>query len=79
MTSQKEDFCSLINHIHNEACEHPMIIHNGHIDYIVEGELHHVHDGHCDNHGSIFIVDKMSELQKAGFVSGMIDTGIQGY
>jgi len=56
-----------------------MIIHNGHVDYIVEGELHHVHDGHCDNHGSVFIVDKFSELQKACQVTGMIDPCAPGY
>lgn len=25
--------------------------HGNHIDYIVDGQLHHVHGNHCDNHG----------------------------
>ena len=78
----KEDVCvcSLTQHVHSEGCEHPMIIHNGHIDYIVEGQLHHVHDGHCDNHGSIFIVDKFMQLQKVQRANKMYGgDGIPGY
>lgn len=75
----KEDLCSLINHVHSEVCEHPMIIHNGHIDYIVEGQLHHIHDGHCDDHGTVQIVDKFVELQRINQMTGGIDNGIPGY
>jgi ethanolamine utilization protein EutQ (cupin superfamily) len=25
--------------------------HGDHVDYVVEGHLHHQHDGHCDHHG----------------------------
>jgi len=45
-------------HRHSDICGHPIIIHDGHIDYIVGNRLHHVHDGHCDDHGEIFIVEK---------------------
>ena len=45
-------------HRHSEFCGHPIIFHDGHIDYIVGNQLHHVHDGHCDDHGIIFIVEK---------------------
>jgi hypothetical protein len=27
--------------------------HGDHTDYLVEGHLHHVHDGHCDDHGPL--------------------------
>jgi hypothetical protein len=25
--------------------------HGDHVDYLVDGHLHHPHDGHCDHHG----------------------------
>jgi ethanolamine utilization protein EutQ (cupin superfamily) len=31
--------------------------HGDHIDYIVDGRLHHVHDGHCDDHGPVEIIN----------------------
>jgi hypothetical protein len=31
--------------------------HGDHIDYIVDGHLHHQHNGHCDNHGPVEILD----------------------
>lgn len=83
--AQKDDFCvcALTQHVHNEGCEHPMIIHNGHVDYIVEGQLHHVHDGHCDIHGTVIVVDKFMELQRAQrankMYGGGVDNGIPGY
>ena len=43
-------------HRHSEICGHPIIYHDGHVDYIVGNQLHHVHDGHCDDHGIIFII-----------------------
>ena len=45
-----------LKHTHNEDCGHPKITHGDHIDYIVEGHLHHVHGNHCDDHGPILIV-----------------------
>jgi hypothetical protein len=27
--------------------------HGDHVDYLVGGHLHHSHEGHCDNHGSL--------------------------
>jgi hypothetical protein len=29
------------------------VVHTDHIDYIVNGELHHPHQNHCDFHGKI--------------------------
>eukprot|EP01017_Pseudomicrothorax_dubius_P042550 TRINITY_DN6963_c0_g1_i1.p1 TRINITY_DN6963_c0_g1~~TRINITY_DN6963_c0_g1_i1.p1 ORF type:complete len:261 (-),score=39.82 TRINITY_DN6963_c0_g1_i1:114-896(-) len=45
--------CEHIEHIHNKGCGHIFIYHNGHIDYIVEGRLHHPHTDHCDDHGAV--------------------------
>jgi hypothetical protein len=27
--------------------------HDGHVDYLVDGHLHHPHGGHCDTHGPV--------------------------
>lgn len=44
------------DHAHGPGCGHEAVPHGDHIDYIVDGRLHHVHDGHCDDHGSIEVV-----------------------
>jgi hypothetical protein len=52
-------FCEetlFLKHKHDENCGHPQILHDGHVDYIVEGHLHHVHGNHCDDHGNVLIV-----------------------
>ena len=52
-------FCKETNqfkHIHGNNCGHQIIYHDGHLDYIVDDNLHFVHDGHCDNHGKVNIV-----------------------
>ena len=43
--------CSLINHQHSQDCGHPSIVHNDHIDFLVNQSLHYPHGNHCDNHG----------------------------
>jgi UDP-2,3-diacylglucosamine pyrophosphatase LpxH len=27
--------------------------HGDHVDYLVNGHLHHPHSGHCDDHGKL--------------------------
>jgi len=39
------------NHIHGANCGHLAIPHGDHLDYLVDGHLHHQHNGHCDHHG----------------------------
>jgi hypothetical protein len=39
------------NHVHGPNCGHQAVPHGDHIDYLVEGHLHHPHEGHCDDHG----------------------------
>ncbi len=41
------------NHVHGPSCGHPSVPHGDHTDYLVEGHLHHVHSGHCDDHGPL--------------------------
>jgi hypothetical protein len=32
--------------------------HGDHVDYLVDGHLHHPHGDHCDHHGSVALVGK---------------------
>jgi hypothetical protein len=41
------------DHVHGPGCGHEAVPHGDHIDYLVDGHLHHPHDGHCDNHGKV--------------------------
>ena len=43
-------------HVHGANCGHERIPHGDHFDYAVGTHLHHPHDGHCDDHGSIRVV-----------------------
>jgi hypothetical protein len=40
-------------HVHGPACGHERVPHDGHVDYLVSGHLHHPHGDHCDDHGRI--------------------------
>jgi hypothetical protein len=40
-------------HVHGPGCGHEAVPHGDHVDYLVDGHLHHVHDGHCDDHGAL--------------------------
>jgi hypothetical protein len=41
------------DHHHGTACGHEAVSHGNHTDYLVEGQLHHTHGDHCDNHGAV--------------------------
>lgn len=43
-------------HTHGPGCGHEAVPHGDHVDYIVDGRLHHAHNGHCDDHGPVEIV-----------------------
>jgi hypothetical protein len=32
--------------------------HGDHTDYVVNGHLHHVHQGHCDDHGRVDVATR---------------------
>lgn len=40
-------------HVHGPNCGHPAVPHGDHLDYLVNGHLHHQHAGHCDDHGPL--------------------------
>jgi len=44
-------------HEHGSDCGHETVPHGDHVDYLVDGHLHHPHDGHCDEHGPVRVVD----------------------
>jgi UDP-2,3-diacylglucosamine pyrophosphatase LpxH len=43
----------LTDHVHGDGCGHEAAPHGDHVDYLVDGHLHHQHNNHCDNHGPI--------------------------
>lgn len=43
-------------HVHGPDCGHEAIPHGDHVDYVVNGRLHHPHGDHCDDHGPVTII-----------------------
>ncbi len=43
-------------HVHGPGCGHQPVPHGDHIDYLVDGHLHHPHGNHCDDHGPVQLV-----------------------
>jgi hypothetical protein len=44
---------ALGGHHHGPGCGHEAVPHGDHVDYLVDGRLHHPHQGHCDDHGPV--------------------------
>ncbi len=44
------------DHVHGPGCGHEPVPHGDHVDYLVNGHLHHSHRGHCDDHGKIDVM-----------------------
>jgi hypothetical protein len=44
-------------HVHGPGCGHEAVPHGDHLDYLVDGRLHHPHGDHCDDHGPIEVVE----------------------
>lgn len=40
-------------HQHGPGCGHEPVPHGEHVDYLVDGHLHHPHGDHCDDHGDL--------------------------
>ncbi len=40
-------------HKHGAGCGHDPVPHGDHVDYLVDGHLHHPHGDHCDDHGKV--------------------------
>ena len=47
----------LSDHQHGQDCGHFRIPHGDHHDYVVDSRLHRSHDGHCDDHGVVEVVN----------------------
>jgi hypothetical protein len=45
-------------HQHGPDCGHEAVPHGNHIDYLVDGRLHHSHGDHCDDHGPLPVVSQ---------------------
>jgi hypothetical protein len=43
-------------HTHGPGCGHEAVPHGDHVDYLVDGHLHHPHGDHCDDHGPLTLV-----------------------
>jgi hypothetical protein len=43
-------------HQHGPGCGHEAVPHGDHVDYLVDGRLHHPHGDHCDDHGPVDVV-----------------------
>jgi DNA-binding transcriptional ArsR family regulator len=41
------------SHKHGTDCGHEAVPHGDHVDYLVNGHLHHPDGDHCDNHGPV--------------------------
>lgn len=41
------------SHKHGPGCGHEAVPHGDHVDYLVDGHLHHPHGDHCDDHGPL--------------------------
>jgi hypothetical protein len=41
------------SHQHGPGCGHEAVPHGDHVDYLVDGHLHHPHGDHCDDHGPV--------------------------
>ncbi len=54
VSSQNPDSCAPTSCAcgHSE-CGHEAVPHGDHMDYLYEGQLHHPHGDHCDNHGTL--------------------------
>ncbi len=44
------------DHEHGPDCGHQTVPHGEHVDYLVNGHLHHQHEGHCDHHGAVLVI-----------------------
>jgi len=55
-TSGKSAAAHEAGHVHGPGCGHPAVPHGDHVDYLVDGRLHHPHEGHCDDHGPVALV-----------------------
>lgn len=56
VSSQNPDSCAPVSCAcghKDKECGHDAVPHGDHVDYLCEGQLHHPHGDHCDNHGPL--------------------------
>lgn len=46
-------------HVHASGCGHFPVRHADHVDYLVNGRLHHMHGDHCDDHGPLHLLSEI--------------------
>ena len=51
--AERDAACQTAGHVHGPGCGHEAVPHGDHVDYLVNGRLHHPHGGHCDDHGPV--------------------------
>lgn len=62
LAKSKKCMCKItkkLKHHHDKHCSHPMILHNDHIDYIVDDEIHYFNGQHCVSHGKVLVMGKV--------------------
>lgn len=52
------------SHQHGTDCGHEAVPHGDHLDYLIEGHLHHPHGDHCDDHGPVEVVQATDETSR---------------
>ena len=61
VNEQNPDRCQPVahedGHVHGPGCGHEAVPHGDHVDYIVNGRLHHPHGDHCDDHGPVETIE----------------------
>jgi hypothetical protein len=48
-------------HEHGPGCGHEPVRHGEHLDYLVDGHLHHPHGDHCDDHGAVEVGQHLTQ------------------
>jgi len=61
-------------HEHSSSCGHEPVRHDDHIDYVVDGQLHHLHGNHCDWHGMLSPATDPDALPSSSDMAGEVLT-----
>ena len=65
----------MLKHIHGVDCNHPVILHNDHVDFVMDDEIHHFNGDYCTSHGKIKIVKR----NIFAFRDGPLELGHDGH
>ena len=65
----------------SQDSNYEVVVHNNHLDVVMNGTLHHLHNGHFDNHGiydasatqpTKMYVKNLRNLLYVGYMSGLM-------